>query len=176
MRGALWAMRTPVHHKANTQGFDIMGLMHHREREREKKRWFTASKHLPAQPRSVFRPPFSPDVVTLSLQRGSMWFLGVTQPILRRAGAQYGQSGLCAASPPSWMLLLASGCTASDATSSSHLHIHLISGSQHRSSRPVPAQNNNLNVHVLFFYCLGRWGESFFQEGNTENQYFNLCL
>lgn len=99
--------------------------------------WFTASEHLPAQPSLDFSI-FSSLVVTSCSSAALcvcvwgfffLFFLFFLWIWRSRAGAQYGQLGLCAALPPSWMLLLASGCTASDVTSSSHPSI-LISGSK----------------------------------------------
>lgn len=116
----------PVNHKS--AGEDTQGLRHNASRW-GKKIWFTASKHSPAQPSSVFENGVFLLMWCLYCSRAAVGvflvFFRCDAADLRRAGAQYGQLGLCAALPPSWMLLLASGCTASDVTSSSHPSIHI---------------------------------------------------
>lgn len=96
-----------------------------------------------------------PDVVILLFRRWSVCaFLGVTQPICG-AGAQYGQLGLCAALPPSWMLLQASGCTASDVTSSSHPSIRISGGQKiHDVTTSTSPWIYSSNMKVVFIVSI----------------------
>lgn len=103
-----------------------MRLMHHRE---QRKREIYRIQTLTSWAETPFQTACFSWWADLSAPARLNALIRCDAADLRRAGAQYGQSVLCAASPPSWMLLLASGCTASDAISSSHLAIHLISGS-----------------------------------------------
>lgn len=120
------------------RGHAKLGLMHHREGGKiYTEIRVNAPKHLPTQ---AIQGGWS---VSLSQCSGFIpavllcAFLRCDAADLRGAGAQYGQLGLCAALPPSWMLLLVSGCTASDVTSSLHPSIHTHTHARRNPLRPA---------------------------------------
>ena len=172
MWAPLWAMRKPVNHKSageDTQGFDIMGLMHHREIQKKKCDLPHPNTH------QLSRVAFSDSVFLL------MWWLygsSAALCVFKVWRSRFAESCWCTIWPAgsvrrvtseqsraerSWMLLLASGCTASDVTSSSHPSIHIWAVALTQELEPITSWDFGEQCgRTQCFYCVRWWGESCF--------------